>query len=79
MTFRKTNWIDYCRLLCCLWIVALWHMERYLISPRGIENEAGEYITSGVLATFFFVSGFLACGGGIGRKVRKTRIIRRAF
>lgn len=38
-------------------------MERYLISPRGIENEAGECITSGILAVFFLISGILSWRG----------------
>ncbi len=39
-------------------------MDHYLSCPRELKNELGEYITSGVLAAFFFVLGMLAFSGG---------------
>lgn len=50
--------MDTARSLCMLWIVAIWHMGRYMDIKLPIYNPYGTIVTRGVLATFTFLSGF---------------------
>lgn len=71
MRKERVDFFDTVRAICCLWIVAVWHIEPYLKPPVfSIHNEYTEYITIGVLATFTFISGFFL-GGSIS-SVKET-------
>ena len=59
--------MDTMRALCMLWIIAIWHIGRYLETGRTFVpyNEYTECITTGILATFTFLSGYFLGGGKI--------------
>lgn len=48
-------YIDCARAICAIWIVCVWHISDYTIF--NIHNTLTGAITSGVLATFIFISG----------------------
>ncbi len=63
MINRRCIWIDFAHVLCCIWIIGIWHMDQYLSHPRGVDCIYGECVTYAVLALFFFISGMLSWSG----------------
>lgn len=59
--------MDTMRTLCMLWIIAIWHIGRYMKNERTFipYNEYTKCITTGILATFTFLSGYFLGGGKI--------------
>lgn len=52
---------DIARSLLMLWIIGLWHLSNYTTSiPEFLQEETSRLVTIGVLATFTFISGYLA-------------------
>ena len=62
---KRISYMDTMRALCMLWIIAIWHIGRYLETGRTFVpyNEYTECITTGILATFTFLSGYFLGGG----------------
>lgn len=60
MTEKRIAYLDTARVICMLWIIAIWHMGAYM--PEGTifvpYNDYTNCITVGVLAAFTFISGY---------------------
>lgn len=55
---KRIGCIDCVRAICALWIAGFWHLFEYIDSDIDLVNPVTEQITSGVLATFTFISGY---------------------
>lgn len=53
---KRNLTLDIARAFCVLWIVGVWHLQNYF-DYIDFVNEVTKMITSGVLATFTFLSG----------------------
>ena len=60
MIDQRCRWIDIASVACVFWIVGLRHMDRYLLSPRGMDCTLADYVSYGLLAVNFYLSGLLS-------------------
>ena len=56
---RRNFGIDCIRICCTFWIVYVWHYKEYC-SDFSLPYSFFSKITFGVLATFFWISGYVA-------------------
>ncbi|MBQ4536035.1 MAG: acyltransferase [Lachnospiraceae bacterium] len=55
---KRIAYLDNVRAICMLYIVGFWHMQEY--TEYGLYTPVTQAITRGVLATFVFISAYLA-------------------